>query len=161
VRATVANARFEESVDIRAPADLVHARLVDLHRHRDLHPLIERIDDLPSDPLRPAARRYRVTDRLRLGPFHFRIHYVAEIEAISSSEIRGTAWQTPGVEVRTHFRVTAAPFGARVREKAVLKAPWPLIGYAARQAKSAHRETLAKLKIQLEQSQVTPVAGTT
>jgi hypothetical protein len=147
----MAERRFEQSIEIAAEPAVVHAFLADLHRHRDLHPLIERIEDLAPQPGRSDVRRYRVTDRMRLGPLAFRIAYLAEIEAVSPDLIRGTAWQSPGVELRTRYRITPAPAGGTLlREDVSLKAPFLLIGYAHRQAEAAHRATFAKLKIALE-----------
>jgi hypothetical protein len=147
----MAERSFEQSIEIRAAPEVVHGFLADLHRHRDLHPLIERIEDLPAQPGRPDVRRYRVTDRMRLGPLSFRIHYVAELAPVAPDEVVAAAWQSPGVEVRTRYRVTPTPDGGtRLREEVRLKAPLPLIGYAHRQAEAAHRETFAKLKVLLE-----------
>ena len=146
----MAEARFQHAIELRVPPETLLSFLSDLHHHRDLHPLIERIEDLPPAPERPAARRYRVVDRLRLGPLRFRTTYVAELEPASASEIRGTAWQSPGVEVHTRYRVTPAPEGTRLCEDAIVKAPRLLLGYVRRQAEAAHRETLAKLKAHLE-----------
>ena len=147
----MAETRFDQSIVIQVVPEVVHSFLADLHRHRDLHPLIEKIEDLPPHPERPEVRRHRVTDRMRLGPISFRIHYLAEIRAVPPDLILGTAWQSPGVEVRTQYRVTPASNDATlVREDVRMKAPLLLIGYAHRQAEAAHRETLAKLKVLLE-----------
>ena len=146
----MAERSFEQSIAIGAAPEVVHAFLADLHRHRDLHPLIERIEDLPAHPGSPDVRRYRVTDRMHLGPLSFRIAYVAEIRPVPPDLILGTAWQSPGIEVRTRYRVTPAPGGTLVREDVLLTAPLLLIGYAHRQAETAHREMLAKLKALLE-----------
>jgi hypothetical protein len=147
----MAERSFEQSIEIQAPPEVVHAFLGDLHRHRDLHPLIERIDDLPPHPGRPTVRRHRVTDRMRLGPMSFRIAYVAEIMPVPPDLILATAWQSPGVEVLTSYRVAPSPSGGTLlREDVRIKAPFLLIGYAHRQAEAAHRETLAKLKVLLE-----------
>jgi hypothetical protein len=147
----MAERRFEQSIEIRVAPDEVLDFLADLHHHRDLHPLIERIDDLPPVAERPAARRYRVVDRIRLGPLSFRIAYVAEIERGAPGELRAAAWQTPGVEVRTRFRATPSADGAtHLREEVLLSAPRVLIGYALRQAEAAHRATFARLKVLLE-----------
>jgi polyketide cyclase/dehydrase/lipid transport protein len=155
----MAERSFEQSIEIAVAPEVVHAFLADLHNHRELHPLIERIEDLPPEPGRPEVRRYRVTDRMRLGPLSFRIAYVAEIRPVPPDLILGTAWQSPGIEVRTRFRVSPAPGGAIVREDAELRAPRLLIAYAHRQAEAAHRETLAKLKILLEDGSARAVAA--
>ena len=147
----MAERSFEQSIEIAAAPEVVHALLADLHRHRDLHPLIERIEDLPAQPGRPGVRRYRVTDRIRLGPLSLRIHYVAEIAPVAPDEILAAAWQSPGVEVRTRYQLARAPDGGtRLREEVVLKARLLLIGFAHRQAEAAHRATFAKLKLLLE-----------
>ena len=147
----MAERSFEQSIEIRVAPAVAHAFLADLHNHRELHPLIERIEDLPPDPRRPAVRRYRVIDRMRLGPLSFRIAYVAELKTVPPDEIAAAAWQTPRIEVRTRYRVTASPAGGTlVHEDVLLKAPLLLVGYAHRQAEAAHRETFAKLKVLLE-----------
>jgi polyketide cyclase/dehydrase/lipid transport protein len=147
----MAERSVEQSIEIQAAPEDVHAFLADLHRHRELHPLIERVDDLPGHPGRPTVRRYRVTDRMRLGPLAFRITYVAEIEPFAPDLILGAAWQSPGIEVRTRYRITPTPAGGTLlHEEVLLKAPLLLVGYAHRQAEAAHRETFAKLKVVLE-----------
>ena len=147
----MAERRFEQSIEIGAAPGDVHTFLADLHNQRDLHPLIERIEDLPPDPARPDVRRYRVTDRMRLGPLSFRISYLAELKSLPPDEIAAAAWQTPRIEVRSRYRVAPAPGGGtQLREEVLLKAPLLLIGYAHRQAEAAHRETFAKLKVLLE-----------
>jgi hypothetical protein len=147
----MAERSFEQSIEILVAPEIVHAFLADLHNHRELHPLIERIEDLPPDPRRPAVRRYRVIDRMRLGPLSFRIAYVAELEPLPPDEIAAAAWQTPRIEVRTRYQVIPRPDGGtQLREEVLLKAPLLLIGYAHRQAEAAHRETFARLKVLLE-----------
>src|SRR5262245_12634517 len=147
----MAERSFEQAIEIRVAPEVVHAFLADLHRHRDLHPLIERIDDLPPHPGRPTVRRYFVTDRMRVGPLAFRIHYVAELDPFAPDLILAAAWQPPGIEVRTRYRRSPAPeAGTLVHEEVLLKAPFLLAGYAHRQAEAAHRATFARLKLLLE-----------
>jgi hypothetical protein len=156
----MAERSFEQSIEIAAVPGVVHAFLADLHRHRDLHPLIERIEDLPLDPRRPAVRSYRVTDRMRLGPLSFRISYLAELTSLPPDEIAAAAWQTPRIEVRTRYHVAPASGGVtQLREQVLMKAPLLLIAYVHRQAEAAHRETLAKLKILLEDGSARAVAA--
>ncbi len=147
----MAERSFEQAIEIRVAPEVVHAFLADLHRHRDLHPLIERIEDLPRHPGRPTVRRYRVTDRMHLGPLAFRIHYVAELDPFAPDLILAAAWQSPGIEVHTRYRITSSSAGGTlVHEEVLLKAPLLLVGYAHRQAEAAHRETFVRLKVLLE-----------
>jgi hypothetical protein len=146
----VAEAKFEQSIDIAVPPRVVHAFLGNLHHYRSLHPLIERVEDLAPTRARPDAHRYRVTDRMRFGPFRYRFAYVAELEATSSTEVRGTAWQDPGIEVHTRYRIAPVGSGTRLHEDASIQAPRLLLGFVRRRAEAAHRETLAKLKARLE-----------
>jgi len=146
----VAEAKFEQSIDIAVPPKVVHSFLGNLHHYRSLHPFIERVEDLAPTREHPDAHRYRVTDRLRFGPFRYRFAYVAELEASSSTEVRGTAWQEPGIEVHTRYRVAPVDRGTRLHEDASIRAPRLLLRFVRRQAEAAHRETLAKLKERLE-----------
>jgi hypothetical protein len=41
----MAKRSFEQSIEIRVAPAVAHAFLADLHNHRELHPLIERIED--------------------------------------------------------------------------------------------------------------------
>ena len=146
----MARDHFSLSIEIAASPEAVHDFLADLHRVSALHPLIVRIDELPADPARPRARRFRVVDRLKLGPLPLRIRYRAEIDATSPLEIRATARQFPAIELRTHYRLTPIAGGAtRLSEQVDVTAPRMLIGTVRRQAHAAHRETLEKLALRL------------
>lgn len=147
----VSEVKFEQSIDIAVPPKVVHAFLGNLHHYRSLHPLIDEVEDLAPTRAHPDAHRYRVTDKLRFGPFHYRFAYTAELEATSSTEVRGTAWQEPGIEVHTRYRVAPVGNGTRLHEDASIVAPRLLLGLVRRQAERAHRETLTKLKARLEE----------
>ena len=67
---------FVHEIDVNVPRATVHAFLCDLHNFAPLHPLIESLHELPRDDKMPAARRYRVVDRVPLGPFKIRAECV-------------------------------------------------------------------------------------
>jgi hypothetical protein len=67
---------FVHEIDVNVPRAIVHAFLGDLHNFAPLHPLIESLHELPRDDKMPAARRYRVVDRVPLGPFKIRAECV-------------------------------------------------------------------------------------
>ena len=142
----MASAKFQQTLDIPAAPAAVHALLTDLDQLHVLHPLIESIRELPATAERPAARRYQVVDRLKLGPLCLRAEYTAELLALSDTEVEGRAWQKPGIELRTSYRVTACPSGTRLSETTTLFAPWLLRGFVWRQAEAAHRAMLENLR---------------
>ncbi|MCP5058363.1 MAG: SRPBCC family protein [bacterium] len=141
----MATACFTISVDIAAEPERVHDLLSDLHALRILHPLIEEIKDLKPDPEQPQARRYRVIDRIPIGPIRIRAAYTATIRAVSSSEIRGTAEQFPRIRLDTTYHLTKTPSGTRLSESCRLTAPGPLCSWVRHQAQAAHQAMLERL----------------
>lgn len=141
---------FVHEIEIAVPRARLHRFLCDLHGYLPLHPLIVSIDDLPPDPLRPQARRYRVLDRIPLGPFRIKARYVASLDPVSESEVIGRAWQSPGIEVRTHYALSDLGAGTRLVERVSIRAHWLLRRFVASQAQRAHLETLRKMKALLE-----------
>ena len=146
----MATARFEQTLEIGAAPEAVHALLCDLERLRVLHPLIESIRELEPRPEAPRARRYRVVDRFAFGPLRFRSAYVAELRAVSATEVEGRAWQSPGIALVSTYHLAPCAAGTRLVETTELRAPWPLLGFARRQGEAAHRRMLANAKRHLE-----------
>lgn len=149
------HARFEQAVEIEAPSARIRDVLCTLEQLAPLHPLIESIRPLPAEPDRPCARRYRVVDRIRLGPWRARIAYTAELEALANDEVRGEAWQSPAIHLVTRYRLEPlAPARTRVHETCEIRAPLGLRRFVARQASASHRTTLEGLKRLLEAEHV-------
>ena len=120
---------FTLSQEIAAPRARVHALLCDLDALAPLHPLIVSIEELPPPEERPAARRYRVTDRIPFGPFTLRTRYVAALESLGEDCVRGDAWQAPRVRLRTLYLLEAdGPEATRLREEVRVQAPLGLNG---------------------------------
>ena len=128
----------------------MHAFLCDLHNLRELHPFIVAIEDLPPSPELPGAQRYRIEDRIPLGPIRLRTSYVAAMEPVAGGELRGHAWQKPGVHLLTTYTLHERNGATELREHCAIDAPWLLRGFVATQARRAHEETLAKLKAHFE-----------
>jgi len=141
---------FSLEQSIRVPVHTLHDFLCDLHSYLALHPLIESIEDLPPTESLPNARRYRVLDRIPLGPFHIRTTYTAALESVSPNEIHGHAWQFPSVRLHTIYTLHASDDGTRLVERVSIEAPRPMRGFVTRQAGAAHAETLRKMKELLE-----------
>ena len=137
---------FSDEIEIAAPRARLHAFLLDLHNHLELHPLIVSIEDLPPLPEAPGARRYRIVDRVPFGPLRLRAEYVAAIEPVSGHEIRAEAWQSPGIHLETSYRLQDRGEATLLAEHVSVEAPRGLRGFVTRQASRAHHETLRKMQ---------------
>jgi hypothetical protein len=143
---------FVHEIEIRVPQARLHAFLCDLHNYLPLHPLIESIEEIsPTDEL-PRARRYRVVDRVRVGPFRLRTVYTAALEPATANEVHGHAWQSPGIRLHTIYALESTGTGTRLVERVSIEAPLILRRFVVSQARQSHKETLAKLKALLEES---------
>jgi hypothetical protein len=143
-------ADFAHEIEIATPRARLHAFLCDLYNYLPLHPLIVSIEDLPADPEMPRARRYQVVDRVPFGPFRLRTRYVAALEPVTGHEIRGHAWQSPGIYLQTTYTLEERGAVTRLAERVSVEAPRLLRRFVTTQASHAHQETLAKMKTQLE-----------
>ena len=92
---------------------------------------------------------HRVVDRIPLGPFKLKTVYVAALEP-RGDEVRGHAWQSPGVRLHTRYEVAGVADGTRLVERCFVDAPRGLRSFVVSQAHKAHDETLDGLKALLE-----------
>jgi hypothetical protein len=129
---------------------MLHSFLADLNHYTPLHPLIESIEELASNSEMPRAKRYRVVDRIPLGPFKLRTVYIAALEAISDREIHGHAWQFPSIRLHTLYVLTETANGTHLEESVQVTAPRILRRFVVDQARRAHAETLSRMKHLLE-----------
>ena len=114
---------FVHEIEIRVPQEQLHAFLCDLHNYVPLHPLIESIEEIsPMDEM-PAARRYRVVDRVPLGPFRLRTVYTAALDPVTAREVHGYAWQSPGIRMQTIYALEGTDSGTRLVERVSIEAP--------------------------------------
>ena len=141
---------FELDVEIDVRPEVLREFLVDLHRYVPLHPFIESIQDLAEDPSIPGARRYRVVDRIPVGPFKMKTVYVAALEPVGARAVHGHAWQSPGIRLRTVYTLDEIGAGTRLSERCFVDAGRWMRGFVVRQARIAHRETLDGMKRLLE-----------
>jgi len=142
---------FVHEIEIRVPQARLHAFLCDLHNYVPLHPLIESIEEIPPMDALPGARRYRVVDRIPLGPFRLRTVYTAALESVTTDEVHGHAWQSPGIRLQTIYALESTESGTRLVERVSIEAPLILRRFVVRQARQSHKETLAKMKAWLEE----------
>lgn len=128
------------SYTIEAPCDAATAvaLLGDPRRSGELHPLIQSVDVVDTQP--GALASYRITDLLPLGPFHFRIVYEADVLTATETDVVTVARQRPATTVRNETRVTSTPNGVDIAVAITLTAPTLLFDYAFRTARAAHLE---------------------
>jgi len=137
-------------VSIAVGRERLHAFLCDLDNYVALHPLIERIEEIEPSPELPRARRYRVLDRIPIGPFRLRTSYVAALDPVSDDEVHGHAWQSPGVRLHTVYRLSESVGATRLDERVFVRAPWWIHRFVVKQARAAHAATLERMKGLLE-----------
>ncbi|MFI5276784.1 MAG: SRPBCC family protein [Ktedonobacterales bacterium] len=152
----MAQTSFEQSITVAAPVERVRAALATLTAHDRLHPLIVSVQALPGGAADGSAlSRYRIVDRVRMGPLTLRVTYRAEIAVDAAGAVVSDAYQSPGVHLHVVARLTALPPTAgvpqtRVDETVTVEAPRLLLGYVGAQARQSHRALYANLKAWLE-----------
>jgi len=145
---------FELECEIRVPLPVLQAFLCDLHRYVPLHPFIESIQDLPPSAELPNARRYRVVDRIPMGPLRLKTVYTAALDPVAEDEVHGYAWQSPGIRLRTVYALAKTDDGTQLIERCFVAAHLLLRGFVVSQARKAHAKTLDEMKELLEDAQI-------
>jgi hypothetical protein len=146
----MADPDFVLELDLDVAPSVLRAFLCDLHNYVPLHPLIESIEEMaPSDKM-PRAKRYRVVDRIPVGPFKLRTVYTAALDPVAEDEVHGYAWQFPAIQLQTIYAFTATSFGTHLVESVRVRAPRLLRRFVVKEASRAHAETLSKMKGLLE-----------
>jgi hypothetical protein len=135
---------FTCEIFIKAPREKVIALATSFEYHNTLHPLIVKVEEIPAEP--PVLRRFWITDQLAVGPFRFKIKYRADILKLTPDEAHTEAWQSPGVHIISHMFFIEKNDGTLLREDYTVEAPNLLFGYSLKQAKTAHKELLQRLK---------------
>jgi hypothetical protein len=128
---------FVHEIDIRTPLAEIHTFLCDLHNYVALHPLIESIQEISPSNAMPKARRYRVVDRVPLGPFRMRAVYTASLEPVTASQIHVHAWQRPGVHLETIYALKESELGTRLVAHVSVDAPRLLLRFVVRHGSSS------------------------
>ncbi len=148
----MAQGTFENTVLIQAEPERAARILSALDHHTALHPFIVAVREVASAPGdAPGSRRYRITDRMKVGPVALRFTYSAVLSFDpETGTISSEAFQFPAIHLKNTTRCRAEGTGTRVEEQVVVNAPRPLLGYVLEQARSAHRQMLQALKAMLE-----------
>jgi hypothetical protein len=120
--------------------------LLDLTRHRGLHPFLVTASVVGSgtSPDGPWWD-WQVEERPPLGPLRYPLRFSARLTRTSSQSM--TALVEPGLGVRLRSTTVAHPTttGCELLETTEVSAPWPVLGYTARHGEAAHRRTFSRL----------------
>ncbi len=157
----MAETTFEFELFVRAPRDRVFAFMRYLPNHVLVHPMIEWIEPLDDlELLEPVAqlspgersrpRRFRVFDRLDLGPLRWTFPYDVELTVCPPDELRFRATRFPRVRLDNVMRCLEDGAGTRIEERSRIAAPGPMIAYIRRVALAAHTAMFEGIRAHLE-----------
>jgi hypothetical protein len=137
--------------EVPAAPEQVRAFYVDLDNMKLVHPLVVSVRRTASRQADDGyVQRYRVTDRIRLGPIVIRISYRAWLHVPAHGDVITEARQFPGVRLRGAVTFEPIQGGTRIVERIRIVAPRPLAAVTIRQAASAHIAMLAGMRRRFE-----------
>ncbi|NEW38921.1 SRPBCC family protein [Nocardia cyriacigeorgica] len=142
---------FEVSVVVPAPPDRVRDFLADLRESIRIHPLIVRVDRL--NQRMPGIDRYRIRDRMRMGPMTIAFSYLVETTRTPEGDIVSDAYQFPRIHLHNVTSCTPVDGGTLVHEQVTITAPRLLVATVRREGARAHRTMLDNLAAVLAEDQ--------
>jgi hypothetical protein len=142
----VGSREFEVGTTLSVAPEGVIDFLMDLNRHVGLHPFLSAVSVVDSGRSPEGAWwDWSVEERLELGPFRYRLRFPTRTTRTSASSMTVMVRAAPGCRLRSTTRAEADGGGCRLVEKTVVTAPWPVLGYMAREGEAAHRRTYSLL----------------
>jgi hypothetical protein len=98
--------------------------LADLSQHALIYPLVVSVEELevPEEQF----RRYRITDRVRMEPFKFKVSYEADIWRTQAGDLRSIARRSPGIILHNTTSAIPKGDGTLLWEEVSVKAPFLL-----------------------------------
>jgi len=139
---------FTTEVYIQSTPERVLDFLADLSEHDKIHPLIVSVEklDLPDEKF----QRYRITDRVPMGPFKIKAVYEADIWRTADGNLQSIARQSPGIVLHNTTTATPKGDGTLLCEVVSVKAPSLLREFTLRQARESHQKMFERVKAYLE-----------
>jgi hypothetical protein len=145
-------AERELTEDIPAPPDQVREFYVDLNNIKRVHPLVVAVRSTGrSQTADGYVHRYRVYDRIPLGPLILRTSYVAKLVVPAVGDVVAEARQFPWVRLNSTVTFCQAEAGTRVTERMRIEAPRPMVAVTTREAIKAHTAMLSGIRRIFEQ----------
>ncbi len=124
--------------------------LVDLGRHRGLHPFLVSAEIVAEGSGPDGAWwDWRVHERPPLGPWHYSIRFPAHLVRTGPATMRSRVRAAPGCRLESTTRAVAVAGSTHLVEETVVSAPRLLLGYMEREARAAHTRTYARLPAEL------------
>lgn len=143
----VGHAEHTLTEEVPAPPGEVRDFYVDLDNIKLVHPLIVSVEMLSrAETPDGIVLRYRVRDRIPLGPFMMTITYRALLQVPAEGDVLTEADQSPGVHLRGRVSFEPTATGTRVTERLRITAPRPLAPMTTREAVTAHIAMLAGIR---------------
>jgi hypothetical protein len=139
---------FKKEIFIHSGISAVIDVISNYSRHDKIHPQIEKVERAEQAPA--GLDRYLITERLRWGPFGFKVRYQADIVSVTADTVHTEAYRSPGTYVTNISKVTPALDGVVLHETITIKAPDLFFDDAFRQARTAHDELLKRIKNYVE-----------
>jgi protein involved in ribonucleotide reduction len=139
---------FTTEIFIKSAPERVIKFLADLSEHDKIHPLIVSVEEI--DVHQEQFRRYRITDRVPMGPFTIKAVYEADIWQTDEGNLRSIARQSPGIVLHNTTSAVPQADGTLLREDVTVKAPFLLLNFTYRQAKESHQKMFERVKAVLE-----------
>lgn len=143
----MATRTFELTATVPVDPDAAIDFLMDLARHRGLHPFLVSAEVVAtgSDDDAGPWWDWRVLERPRLGPIHYPIRFPARMQRTSPTTMVGDVRAAPGCTLVTSTSAEPTDGGAVLHETTTVSAPRLLLGYMASQAHEAHARTYSLL----------------
>lgn len=138
----MADRTFTVTADVAVEPATAIAFLVDLTRHRGLHPYLQSASVVASGP---DWQEWDVVERPSAGPVRYTVRFRARVVRDAPDAMTVSLRLRPGVELVSHTVATSDGDGARLTETTSTGAPWGLRSYVARTARRAHERTYRRL----------------
>lgn len=138
----MADRTFTVSADVAVEPATAIAFLVDLTRHRGLHPFLQSASVVASGP---DWQEWDVVERPSAGPVRYTVRFRARVVRDAPDAMTVLLRLRPGVALVSHTVATGVGNGARLTETTTTRAPWGLRSYVARTARRAHERTYRRL----------------
>ena len=153
----MAHSSFTLDTFIQAPPEALRIFLASLDNHPKIHPLIISVQH--ASPIMSAdgtelLQCYRITDRMKIGPFTIHFTYRVTNRVGQTGEIIYEAFQSPRIHLYNTTFLLPERNGTRLKEDVQIDAPSILMKTVYKGAIQSHQEMFARLKTLFDPQEV-------